>query len=127
MKSLYLDTHVLLWLYEGALQRFSPRALHLLETTDLFISPMAVLEMRFLFEIDRINVDAPYILTYLQNTLDVQLCQIPFPRVMIQSLEIDWTRDPFDRLIVAQAIAAGGSLLTKDRTIPNHSIAALWD
>ena len=46
---------------------------------------------------------------------------------MIQSLEIDWTRDPFDRLIVAQAIAADGFLLTKDRTILNHSVAALWD
>ncbi len=127
MKCLYLDTHVLIWLYEGALQRFSQRALQLLETSDLLVSPMAVLEMRFLFEIDRITVDASAILTYLQNSIDVQLCQIPFPRVIIHSLEFNWTRDPFDRLILAQAIAGGGLLLTKDRTILTHSTAALWD
>jgi PIN domain nuclease of toxin-antitoxin system len=38
-----------------------------------------------------------------------------------------WTRDPFDRIIVAQARLRGAPLLTKDRTIQTHHAEAFWD
>ena len=38
-----------------------------------------------------------------------------------------WTRDPFDRLIAAQAIVADAPLVTADRTILEHLPLATWD
>lgn len=38
-----------------------------------------------------------------------------------------WTRDPFDRLIVAHALAHRATLLTADETIRAHSRTARWD
>ncbi|MCF7950382.1 MAG: hypothetical protein K9L57_01970 [Spirochaetaceae bacterium] len=37
-----------------------------------------------------------------------------------------WTRDPFDRLITAQADIQAASLLTKDGTIRTHYPKAVW-
>jgi PIN domain nuclease of toxin-antitoxin system len=41
--------------------------------------------------------------------------------------EIRWTRDPFDRMIAAQAIVADAPLVTADRTILEHLPQATWD
>ena len=37
-----------------------------------------------------------------------------------------WVRDPFDRLIVAQAIANEAPLVTKDEKIRRHYRRAVW-
>ena len=39
---------------------------------------------------------------------------------------VKWTRDPFDRIITAQAELCGAKLLTKDRTIHNYYVNAAW-
>ncbi len=43
-----------------------------------------------------------------------------FERVVETAERQAWMRDPFDRLIVAQASLAAAPLLTKDRTIREH-------
>jgi PIN domain nuclease of toxin-antitoxin system len=37
-----------------------------------------------------------------------------------------WVRDPFDRLIVAQASANDAPLITKDEKIRRHYKRAIW-
>jgi PIN domain nuclease of toxin-antitoxin system len=34
--------------------------------------------------------------------------------------------DPFDRLLVAQAIVEGATLVTRDRALAPYGIATLW-
>jgi len=43
------------------------------------------------------------------------------------AVDLTWTRDPFDRLIDAHAIAASVPLLTADRAILEHLPLATWD
>lgn len=45
---------------------------------------------------------------------------------MTHALKESWTRDPFDRLIVANAKAAGAPLITKDERIRKHYRRAIW-
>ncbi len=45
---------------------------------------------------------------------------------MEHSLKEGWTRDPFDRLIVANAKAANASLVTKDERILKNYSRAVW-
>lgn len=40
---------------------------------------------------------------------------------------LTWTRDPFDRMIAAQAIVADAPLVTADRTILANLPLAVWD
>jgi PIN domain nuclease of toxin-antitoxin system len=39
---------------------------------------------------------------------------------------IQWTRDPFDRIIVAQATLKHSPLITKDETLRKHYKHCIW-
>ena len=50
----------------------------------------------------------------------------PFAGVVEQAHTVTWTRDPFDRLIVAAAALHDAALITRDRRIREHFAAAIW-
>lgn len=57
----------------------------------------------------------------------VSVCDFPFAAVSLAALQIDWTSNPFDRLIVAHAIANHDStLITSDAKIRRHYPNAAW-
>ena len=124
---IYLDTHVVAWLYSGELDRLSPCAGERIEAEDVLISPMVVLELTYLYEIDRLLVDAPVIIGSLEATIGLRVCTLPFHRLVMEAALQKWTRDPFDRIIVANAVCAQSALLTKDRQILQHCQSAVWD
>jgi PIN domain nuclease of toxin-antitoxin system len=123
---LFLDTHCLVWLYAKELHHFSRSGLFRLEEESLFISPMASLELEYMFETARIKVPSGEITTYLADRLNLQIDPVSFLPIAERSLKIKWTRDPFDRLITAQAEFHGADLLSKDRTIREHYARAIW-
>jgi PIN domain nuclease of toxin-antitoxin system len=124
--TLYLDTHCLVWLYYGEVEKLSTAARQALEQHDLVASPMAVLELELLHEIGRMRQNSSTIVATLEADTGLQICAIPFADVTAQAIKENWTRDPFDRLIVANAKAAGAPLLTRDERIRKHYRRALW-
>lgn len=46
--------------------------------------------------------------------------------VMNAAAPLTWTRDPFDRLLVADALVASAPFLTKDAHIADHCRLAIW-
>jgi PIN domain nuclease of toxin-antitoxin system len=122
----YLDTHVVAWLYAGEVQRFPAPARHHLERSELRISPAVCLELQYLYEIRRVQGPALEVVSHLTQALGLKVCDLPFSRVASAALEQSWTRDPFDRLITAQAACQQAWLLTKDETIAAHYPRALW-
>lgn len=123
---IYLDTHVVVWLYAGDLDLFSSRIQRDLEENALFISPIVSLEVQYLREIGRITAEAGDVIEELRRTIDLQISDTPFSQVVAQALRNTWTRDPFDRIITAQAALGQHRLLTKDRTIRDHYDRAYW-
>lgn len=123
----HLDTHVVVWLYAGDLRRFSPAVRRRLDREELRISPMAALELQYLHEVGRISENASIVLADLARTLGLGQAEGDFSSVAATALGLGWTRDPFDRLIVAHAALHGVTLLTKDRTIRRNYRHAVWD
>lgn len=123
---IHLDTHVVCWLYDGEVERFSPATRSLLESATLAISPMVELEIQYLQEIGRFRDDPALVLGALANDLGLMVSQAPFPLVISAARQIDWTRDVFDRLIAAQASVDGARLVTKDERIRQHFAEAVW-
>ncbi|MBT4498300.1 MAG: PIN domain-containing protein [Gemmatimonadetes bacterium] len=124
---IYLDTHVVIWLYAGNLDLFSPRIQRDLEENTLLISPIVTLEVQYLHEIGRITAEAGEVIDELRRAIDLQISDTPFSQVVAQALRNTWTRDPFDHIITAQAALGQHRLLTKDRTIRDHYDRAYWE
>lgn len=126
-KLIYLDTHVVVWLYSGRTELFSKTALTAIEQNDLRISPIVELEIKYLHETDRISVKAETVMAELSETMGLRKCEMDFIKIVDRALRMSWTRDPFDRIITAQASIGNARLLTKDRTLLSQYQHAFWD
>jgi PIN domain nuclease of toxin-antitoxin system len=123
---IYADTHVILWLYEGILDNFTNNGKSLLEEHAIIISPAVSLELEFLYEIGRIKTTAKKIIHSLKKPLDLQISALPLADIIEHAINLKWTRDPFDRLIAANALCDDVKLLTKDKTIHKNCECAIW-
>lgn len=125
--SVYLDTQVAIWLTEGKAGKLSREARRRLEREHILLSPIVLTELSLLREIGRAKPQAIDIYQSLHDSLGVTLCSIPFAQVARESMSTSWTRDPFDRIIVAQAsVDSGDILLTADAHILENFPHAVW-
>ncbi len=122
----YLDTHTAMWLYAGHRQWLGAAGRKAILEGNLLISPMAVLELELLNDIGRIEPSASRVIDVLAAEIGLRVCNLPFSIVAQHALEEKWTRDPFDRLIVANARAADAALVSKDARILRHYSRAVW-
>lgn len=127
MSILHLDTHVVVWLAAGEHSRLPDGLIQRLNADVLRISPMVRLELEYLREIGRITAEPSEVLAELDHAVGLRDDTTPFAAVVDAARALGFTRDAFDRLILAQAIAAGARLATQDRRI--HAAApevAYW-
>jgi PIN domain nuclease of toxin-antitoxin system len=122
----HLDTHVVIWLYEGRIEELSRPASDLIEAGRCAISPMVRLELQYLFEIGRNEQDADFVLAALRQLMALEISGTALNDVVQTSLKINWTRDVFDRLIVAHAMHEQVPLVTRDRRIRDNFSWAKW-
>ncbi|MDQ6733652.1 MAG: PIN domain-containing protein [Nitrospirota bacterium] len=123
---IHLDTHIVCWLFEGRTDLLSEAARQALEEGHLFVSPIVTLELQYLFEIKRVTKRPDVVLAGLRENLDLDTALQSFASIVRQAIGLAWTRDPFDRLIVAAAMVAHAGLITKDATIHKHCGNAIW-
>ena len=123
----YLDTSVVVWLAQGDIGRISPKAQRLINQGDLLISPMVLVELEYLYEVNRIRLSSRDMLLKVEHELGVHVCDLAFPLVAEVVVGEKWTRDPFDRTIVAQAKANGlAPLVSSDEEIRRNYPRAVW-
>ena len=122
----FLDTHAAVFLWEGRIEVFGKGARDVLETANLRISPIVRLELQYLHEIQRIIVHPDTILGGLEADCGVLLSDDALAAVVSRAMGLTWTRDPFDRLIVATAMLHDAALVTRDRTISENFAKVVW-
>ena len=122
----HLDTHVVIWLRDGETSKLSPTAAHVIESHRLVASQFVRLELQFLLEIGRLAEPPDVLLGYLQDRIGLEMCTLPAASIVGAALLLRWTRDPFDRLITANASAASALLVTRDRSMRRHYRHALF-
>lgn len=118
-----LDTHFVLWIVTGAdrlrsfpwIERYRPWG----------VSPVSLLEIQYLAEIGRIEIQNPQFTDTLLEDPRFVVDEIPLVPLMRRAVELTWTRDPFDRLIAAHSSVRRLPLCTADRDIrDNHPLIA---
>jgi PIN domain nuclease of toxin-antitoxin system len=128
---LLLDTHTLLWLVDGHPNLSGPARSALMDPeNDLFISVASIWELA----IKTTKPNQPLILNdpidiYLAKWLPVyQLTVLPI--LQLHALELltlpDHHRDPFDRILIAQARQENMTVVTADGKFADYPITIIW-
>ncbi|MFA5684042.1 MAG: PIN domain-containing protein [Lysobacteraceae bacterium] len=120
-----LDTHIAVALYQGKTQGLSRQALAMIDSEPLLLSPAVLLELELLQEIGRTRHGAAAVAGYLAEQLDIPCASERFAEVVRHALPLGFTRDPFDRLIVAHAALLRRPLITQDGLLRQHYPLAL--
>lgn len=124
-----LDTHVFMWLAAEP-EKLSATVCEIVEQeeNELLLSAASGWEIALLWKLGRIELkeqpasfvpDSMRILaiTPLPIGFDTAITAATLPLIH---------RDPFDRLLVAEALRKGIPILTKDQTIPRYGVSTLF-
>ncbi len=84
------------------------------------------MELQLLYEIGRVTPTATMYVETLGASIDLRVADDRFSDVVNAALAESWTRDPFDRLIVAHARLLGATLLSRDRRITQAYPNTRW-
>ena len=122
----YMDTHIVVWLYAGLTEKLSEKAKFAIEEYQVLISQPVKLELQYLFEIKRIKNRPLTLINSLSKSIDLRVSDCPFHKIVDVALKISWTRDVFDRLLTAEAIAENAGFITADIEIRKNLKQAIW-
>ena len=70
--------------------------------------------------------EGSYVLDALAKDIGLSVADVSLAQIMKIAGTLTWTRDPFDRMIVAHAMVANAALVSKDRLIRKHCDRAIW-
>lgn len=120
--NILVDTHLLIWLSMVS-SRLTSRAREVLEDTDntIHFSAISILEVAIKQQLGKpdFDADAQVLRRALQEFGFQELVVNSAHAAQVASLPL-LHRDPFDRLLVAQATVEGFSLLTVDEEIARY-------
>jgi len=123
---LLLDTHLVLWWMNGEASRIGKRALAALgsDGIDPIVSAVTVWEVAIKRGLGKL--EAPGDLLPQLERAGVELLPIsPRHADLVASLP-PHHRDPFDRLLVAQATLEGLALVSEDEALRRYEIEVVW-
>ena len=128
---LLLDTHAFLWLIDGneRLGEFAAAAIADSRNT-LFLSVASIWELAIKTSgpIPRLRLVDPLevFVESWANTYQISILPIEPTHALRVRLLPDHHRDPFDRLLVAQAQVESMYLLTADSVMSKYPISVIW-
>ena len=125
---LLLDTQSFIWWMEENSRLAEPAMTAIADReNDVFLSVVSSWELALLVQRQRIQIPAPlpeYVRSRVaSNSLQVLPVTLPHTFAVFDLPAIH--RDPFDRMLIAQAIVEGLVLVTSDRAITQYDVPVL--
>jgi PIN domain nuclease of toxin-antitoxin system len=126
--NLLWDTHTLIWFIEGD-NNLGITARSYIENPQNtnFVSIATFWEIAIKVSINKLTLQIP--LKNLKNLLwenGIEILPVTFEHTLLVSQLPFYHRDPFDRLLIAQAIHEKIVLLTKDEKFALYNIQTVW-
>lgn len=124
-----LDTHVLIWAL-AAPQRLSATARAILSepTSQLYVSIVSALELSILEGLGRVQLGAPVDVVFSERiaAMRIRLVAMQLHHLALLARLPSDHRDPFDRLLIATAMADGFSLISGDGRFTRYGLDVVW-
>ena len=126
---LLFDTHVWLWMIAKR-ERFSVETLALLENpaNELLLSAVSSWEIAIKYSLGKLRLPAPpadYMPEQIAKTR-VRLLPVEHSHALHVATLPAHHRDPFDRLLIAQAVFEDATLLTVDHQFAPYGVPIHW-
>jgi PIN domain nuclease of toxin-antitoxin system len=124
-----LDTHAFLWFVAGS-DQLSARARQLIEAPDneSFVSIASLWEIAIKVSLGRLSLTKPFSDFMAEQTLlnGIQILGIAIAHTAEVAALPFHHRDPFDRLLIAQAMVEEMPLVSADAAFDAYPITRLW-
>jgi len=126
---LLLDTHTFLWL-DNEPEKLSSQMRTTFQdrTNSILLSVVSIWEMQIKHQLGKLRLDLPIseMVESQQRVNDIEVINITFAHVLrLDELPV-YHRDPFDRLLIAQANSEDAILVSKDPKFSRYSVNVLW-
>lgn len=123
-----LDTHTLLWFLQDDPQLPEKVANEITNIeNNCYVSIASLWEIAIKINLGKLTVKFPFVkfASYLADN-DIEVLQIGFDHlIQVATLDLHH-RDPFDRIIIAQALVENLTIITKDEYFPSYTDRILW-
>lgn len=124
-----IDTHTLLWYLSNSIH-LPIKSKQILDNKDnvIFISQASFLEMSIKMSLDKLKLPVSWsdLLYYcerggihilpIETSDSIMLCNLPFHH-----------RDPFDRIMICQALNRGYTIISKDSFFDAYGVIRIWE
>lgn len=126
--NLLLDTHTFIW-WDAEPTRLSKTTLSLLKDEDnaVLLSLASIWEIQIKAQLGKLDLRAPLaevVNQQQQNGVEILLVQLA--HIFTLETLLPYHRNPFDRLLIAQAAAENLTLVNRDSIFSQYSVSIVW-
>lgn len=124
-----LDTHTFIW-WDSKKVKLSQKVLKICQNLEntLILSVASVWEMQIKSQLGKLTLKVP-LSTIIENQVDsnnLQVLPIQLPHILALENLPHHHRDPFDRLLIAQANVENAAILSRDPLLSQYHVKVVW-
>jgi PIN domain nuclease of toxin-antitoxin system len=124
-----LDTHAFLWL-EESLSLLSPYVRTLVASPDVtvYLSYLSIWEVQIKLSVGKLQGKSPLAqrVALAQSRNNLYPLPVKLEHIYLLNALPMHHRDPFDRLLIAQALYEGIPLISKDEKMKQYDVQCVW-
>jgi PIN domain nuclease of toxin-antitoxin system len=124
-----IDTHTFIW-YITDNSRLSSQVLDLIndENNQIFLSIASIWEMGIKHRLGKLNFTLPFdiFITQQLSINDFTVLDIKISHIITVSQLPLYHRDPFDRMLIAQAVVENITVISADTVFDTYPVRRLW-
>lgn len=117
---LLLDTHVFLWCVNNDRRLTKVYRTKILNASEVYVSSASIWEASIKIKLKKLDADIDQLMNAITKSGFMELPITALHAAAVFHLS-DIHRDPFDRMLIAQAISEPLILLTADKELKNYS------
>ena len=122
-----LDTHALIWFMFDDTQLLDPTLKRIKNEDKVYVSVASLWEMAIKQSLGKLNISNS-ITDIVAKCEEADISILPIEAKHMDYIKElpDIHQDPFDRLIISQAVTERMTLVTKDAIIPKYDVTTIW-
>ena len=122
--TLLLDTHVVLWWRANNARLTAPARRAIASTEVVWVSAASAWEVALKQRLGKLRLADPF--TWMVAHSGFRELPVSFVHAERLAALPEHHRDPFDRMLIAQATVEGATLITHDRRFEPYDVPVVW-